>query len=145
MPKEYWDIVSTGMNDYRQIYRKDPIHHDKYPLTIWDTNGFHELSVQFIEEELQKPFDGKIIVMTHHIPSFESVGDHPDPDNIRHGYASDLTALIQRNPNIMYWFCGHAHDYNVTQVGETSVVRNPLGYVEYGQGKGFLRDLVFDV
>lgn len=145
IPRQSWDIVDTKMNDYRQIYREDPIHHDKNPLTVWDTNGFYRESVQYLKEELESSMDENIVVMTHHIPCFESMEGTPGPDNILHAYASDLTGLIKDNPRIKYWVCGHSHNHNETQIGETLVVRNPLGYVEYGQQVDFKRGFVLEI
>lgn len=145
IPRHSWDNISLGMNDYRQIYREDFIHHDKNPLTVWDTDGFHKESVNYLKEELESSAEEKIIVMTHHVPCFESIAGPRVPPNMMHAYASDLTGLIKDNPNIKYWICGHAHDHNQTEIGNTLVVRNPLGYVENGQQADFVRDFVLEV
>ncbi len=144
VPAKRQDFISERMNDYRLIFHKDQ-HGDKYPLMVFETNMYHDLSLDYIQEELDKPFEGKIVVMTHHIPCFECIKDIPDPDNRKNGYASDLSGLILSHPEIKYWICGHAHDFNITQIGETMVVRNPLGYVFEGQQENFRRDFTVEV
>ena len=137
-------IIMGGMNDYRLIYHKT-IHNEKFPIRVDDTNRFHQLSVKFIQEELEKPFDGKTVVMTHHLPSYRCLTNRPAYRAFNSAYASDLDAFIRSFPNISYWFCGHSHDFNITTIEKTRIVRNPLGYVFRNDEKDFRRDFILEI
>ncbi len=137
-------IVSQYLNDYRLISRTN-IYKEKYLLQINDTNNYHGISVKFLQEELEKPFDGSIIVMTHHLPSYDCIAKEYQGDKLNSAFASNLNELIMANPQIKYWVCGHSHDFNMTRIGETMVIRNPLGYVENGEERDFRRDCVIEV
>ena len=144
VPSENRIAVSEGLNDYRLISRED-IYKDRYLLTIRDTNRYHKLSLKFIKDELQKPFEGSIVIMTHHVPSFDSIPEKYSDSKLNNGFVTDLNYLIEANPQIKYWICGHSHDFNETKIGSTIVVRNPLGYIESGEEDDFQRDYVIEI
>ncbi|MBN1340523.1 MAG: metallophosphoesterase [Bacteroidales bacterium] len=144
VPEEKKEIISCYMNDYRLISHQN-MDGEKYPLSVEDTNRYHRLSVQFIKEELAKPFNGKTVVMTHHLPGYDCIPDSMKGHELNSAYASDLSELILSNPQIKYWICGHSHDFNITKIGETLIIRNPLGYVFDGQQKDFKRDYCVEV
>ena len=81
----------------------------------------------------------KLIVMTHHAPTFKSI--HPKYINDRQlngAYASDLSDFILDRPLIKYWLHGHIHATNDYMVGDCRVISNPRGYVmeskyDYGE------------
>jgi predicted phosphodiesterase len=137
-------IIANGMNDYRLIYRKN-IHNDKLPVQVTDTNNFHQLSIKFIREELEKPFDGKTLVMTHHIPSYKCLTNRPANPELRSGYASNNEDLIKAHPQIKYWITGHAHNFNITTIGKTQIIRNPLGYLLLYEESDFKRGVEVEI
>jgi len=137
-------IISQGLNDYRLISYSD-IYKDKYLITVKDTNRYHKLSLKFIKDELQKPFDGSIIIMTHHLPSYDCIDERYKEDKLNSAFVTDLNYLIIANPQIKYWVCGHSHDFNETKIGNTIVVRNPLGYVDNGEQRDFRRDFMIEI
>lgn len=140
IPDDKKDICSRYMNDYHMIWNKRD-----YPLNPYDTNIYYNLSVQYINNELKKPFTGKVIVMTHHMPSYKCLTKRPYNLDLRCAYASDLDELIISHPNIVYWFTGHSHDFNITKIGNTQIIRNPLGYVSDSQQVDFKRDFIVEL
>jgi DNA repair exonuclease SbcCD nuclease subunit len=144
VPVSQQGMISTRLNDYQYISHKDP-YGEKYPISVSDTNDYHDYSIKYILEELDKPFSGKIIVMTHHLPSFECVSKSKKGDALNFAYASKLDELILSNPKIKYWICGHSHDFSRIQIGETTIIRNPLGYVFEQQQRDFKRNYVVEV
>jgi len=136
--------VKQGLNDYRLISHKN-FYSEKYLIDVEDTNNYFKMSFKFLEDELRRPFAGKIIVMTHHLPSYNCIASEYKGDKLNSAFASNLNELIISNPNIDYWICGHSHDANITRVGNTNVIRNPLGYVCIGEQIDFKRDLIVEV
>src|SRR3989344_5366157 len=115
---------------------------ERTPLTINHTNAFHTVSLKFIEEELRKKFAGKIVVVTHHLPSHLCNVKKYTHSALNAAYVNDLDALIQKNQQISLWIHGHSHEFNETKIGKVLMVRNPLGYVSEGEGEEFRRDYV---
>jgi len=83
--------------------------------------------------------------MTHHLPSFDCIPESRKQHKMNPAYASNLNELILSHPKIKYWICGHLHDFNVTKIGKTTIIRNPLGYVFENQQTDFKRDFVVEV
>lgn len=119
----------NGMNDYRKIrvggeqpYRK---------LTPRDVELMHLKSVNYIYDQINMTVgDGKIVVVTHHAPSLESISLEYKTDPLTPGYASNLEHLMGI-PRC--WIHGHVHCPNDYTVNGTRVVSNPRGYAGYGR------------
>jgi len=74
----------------------------------------------------------KYVVCTHHSPSHKSCHPRYKHDQIMNGgYHSDLEEFIMDRPNIKLWTHGHTHEDFDYMVGETRVVCNPRGYINY--------------
>ena len=60
-------------NDYRLIrYGEGGLASVK--LRAADVSAMHTQSVHFLTHELAKPFAGKTVVITHHLPSYNLMG-----------------------------------------------------------------------
>ncbi|MER8911424.1 metallophosphoesterase family protein [Mesorhizobium sp. M0854] len=111
--------------------------------------GFHLLTRGVIERQLAIPFEGKTVVITHHLP-------HPD---------CTPAAYLGRETNYLFacskeafggildsaaapplWICGHTHYPSDVRVGRTRIVCNPMGYLRVASERdnGFQWDLVID-
>lgn len=76
--------------------------------------------------------DKKVVVVTHHLPTFESVPHEYRREYHGNGaYASDLSDFILDRPRIKYWIHGHTHDACDYMIGDTRVICNPRGYIGY--------------
>lgn len=76
--------------------------------------------------ESAKPFDGKTVIVTHHMPSFSLC--HPRFGNtLNHGFASNCEHILHSG-NVDLWCFGHTHDFISTSIGKTQVRCNPTGY-----------------
>jgi len=138
---------NKGMNDYHcSIMRKtdDGWAGGNVMLSAQDTYFWHRESLTFLKEEFSKEFDGKTVVVTHHLPSFKSV--HPQfAGSILNGaFASDLDWLIEdAQPEI--WIHGHTHTNCDYKIGNTWVLCNPRGYHGHEINPGFRDDFVVEV
>jgi 3',5'-cyclic AMP phosphodiesterase CpdA len=111
--------------------------------------GFNILTAGHIERELSIPFDGKKVVVTHHLP-------HPDctPKFYRGSDANYLFAcsefvfgnILNSDAAPALWVCGHTHHPFDVAVGRTRIVSNPRGYMRVRDERenGFRWDLVID-
>ena len=73
-----------------------------------------------------------IVVVGHHTPSHQSC--HPKykgDKEMNGGYHSDLSEFILDRPGIKLWTHGHTHEDFDYIIGETRVVCNPRGYINY--------------
>jgi predicted phosphodiesterase len=90
------------------------------------TREFHLHTRSWLKSKLAAPFDGKTIVVTHHLPHRDSIDPQFHRDPLNPAFASHMPDLV-RQP-VTLWVHGHTHcscDY----VAEgTRVVCNPRGY-----------------
>jgi len=132
----------SALNDFRVIKTaKDKVFRPADMIDLFRKDS------TYIREQLQQPFDGKTIVLTHHMP-------HPDctPEmykNNKHNYLfasseKPFGELFHSDMTPDLWVCGHTHEAFDIGIGNTRVVCNPHGYEhEYGRN-GFRWDLVID-
>lgn len=132
-----------GMNDYYYSgYGNSGFH-----LTPEDTIIEHEMAIEFIKNELEKPFDGKTIVLTHHCPHKNSIHQRYKTELLTAAFCTDLSEIFA-NYKIDYWIHGHTHCSFDYMVGDTRVICNPLGYQRKNgefENPNFKKDLVINV
>lgn len=93
-----------------------------------------------IDHELQKPFAGQTVVVTHHAPLIESFDPRFHGHVTNAAFASDLSDLIaRRRPPV--WIHGHIHSARDYMADKTRVIYNPLGYSREWNTSGFRSDL----
>jgi Icc-related predicted phosphoesterase len=115
--------AQTGMNDYRRI-RTLPRFSRLSPA---DTRRFHMQSRQWLEDQVFSLKGQKVVIVTHHAPSRESIPPVFDGDPCNPAFASDLSRFIVES-EARLWVHGHIHcgcDYTL---GKTRVLANPRGY-----------------
>src|SRR5690606_37391535 len=82
------------------------------------------------------------VVVTHHLPSAQSVNPKFTGDLLNAAYASDLDQVIEDGRPAL-WVHGHTHDSCDYQFGDTRVVCNPRGYDD--ENAVFDRKLVVEI
>ena len=112
-------------------------------------DAIRELAIaceEWLRGELQQPFDGTTVVVTHFAPSLRSAdpryGSQP-------GTASFCNADDDLLPGATLWIHGHLHarqDYRVTHPdgSSTRVVCNARGHARKGEAEGFDGTLTVD-
>ena len=83
-------VAQTGMNDYRQI-RTLPNYKRLRPS---DTRQLHAQSRKWLEDELLGVRGRKVVVVTHHAPSPESIPAAFEGDAFNPAFASDTRRFI---------------------------------------------------
>lgn len=110
------------LNDFRMI------REGKGLFTPARSVELHRESVAWLESRLAEPFDGKTVVVSHHLPSALSVAERFRNSPLNPCFASNLDRLFGK---MDLWIHGHTH-HNVDYMANgTRVVCNPRGYMSY--------------
>lgn len=120
--------MASAMNQAR-LYLMDHQHIRCSPEDRFSTSqalALHNESVAWLTGELAKPYDGKTVVVTHHLPSQRSVAERFKNQPLSAAFASNLDSLVEKAD---LWIHGHTHDNFDYQMGKCRVVCNPRGYV----------------
>lgn len=135
------DSALQGMSDFHHIRT------ERGSFSPADYRRHHRASRAFIEETLSVPFAGATVVVTHHSPHPNSVGER-FADNHHGGNAlfhSDLSEMFERPSAPDMWIHGATHESADYVVGRTRVLNNPLGYGRGMENPAFIPDLVVEV
>lgn len=106
------------MNDYTYIKGLEPIQ------TVHIMKDFIKKLKKFLHE---RDASDKIMVMSHHAPSFKSVSENFKGNFMNGAFCSDLEDLISSS-NIQYWIHGHVHTTFDYMIDNTRILCNPYGY-----------------
>jgi predicted MPP superfamily phosphohydrolase len=121
-------FVGRGMNDFRLItYGDDPFQ----VFTTYHALDEHKKAMAFITDVVESNPDKRIIMATHHTPSYRSNGRMYNDSTIIDGYCSNLEAFIEGHPNITDWIHGHTHVNVEYTIGQCRITSNMRGYVGY--------------
>lgn len=135
----HWDKLVDGIigdpglrGEYNAIYKHDENTGLLRPLHPVDITSIHMEHRYFISKEIgpfsRLPKDYRVIVLTHHMPTYSlntpEFATHP----LRSSYASDLDSFMKEP--VVAWICGHSHEPRTVRFEETGtlVTLNPLGY-----------------
>lgn len=106
-------------------------------LDIEQYNLLHDQCLSFLKDEFIRSGSGKMIVITHHMPTFENYPEKFRGDVFNEAFATELSDLIETaEPD--YWIFGHHHtNKGDFYIGKTRLITNQLGYVTYNEHMGF--------
>lgn len=127
-----------AMNDYGRIKVGDKFMKPAF------TFERHTRFMNYLEEEIVKPHDGKTVVITHHSPlNYGRVQYHgPEWDPFYFACLEDRIAEWGK-PDL--WVHGHAHVSHDTQVANTRIIANPHGYMNYRLNPDFDKDIIIEL
>lgn len=137
------DVVSKygGMKDYSKIR----ISNYSRPFRPVHSTADHLRAKEYIFPEIakQKEDGNKTVVITHHLPSYESVPLEYRGQKLNGAYASELGyEICDAAPDM--WFHGHTHGNCDYMIGDCRIVCNPRGYAE-DLNDGFIDDLIIKI
>lgn len=110
------------------------IHEGVMLLTPARSIVLHEQSLAWLTAKLDTPFNGKTVVVTHHLPSEKSVVERFKQEWLSACFASELDYLFGK---MDLWVHGHTHDNLDYEANGTRVICNPRGYVTYRGQENF--------
>ena len=113
------EVVEHTLNDYRLIRTAEGT------LSARVTLDDHEYSRAWLKRELEVPFAGRTVVVTHHGPHPLSIHSRYGGSADNAGFVSDLSELL---PMAKIWLHGHVHDSFDYVIHGCRVVANPAGY-----------------
>ena len=104
------------------------------PFTPQDSQALFDRTSAWLDAQLQQPFDGPTVVITHHAPSPQSIHACFAGSLLNGCFVSDLERLMGAD-RVRLWIHGHTHDSFDYTVRGTRVLCNPRGYVMQGVGE----------
>ena len=110
------------MNDYQTIDYLIP----GMALEPMDTLHEHVNTIEWFKQALPT-LRGKVVVITHHAPSFRSISEEYVTHETIGAYASDVESIIYEHEPTL-WIHGHIHDTRDYMIGNTRILCNPRGY-----------------
>ena len=113
-------------------------------INFSEFNKLHEQCRAFIEKAVAESSAEKIVVASHHVPSFELVSPDFKGSALNGAFTVELGNFIA-DSRINYWIYGHSHRNIDTQIGNTQIVSNQLGYICASENVSFRHDAVIDL
>ena len=126
------------MNDYTQIL------YNKRRLIPQNINDEFERNLAFIKQSVSESDAEKIVVVTHHLPTFAAIEDRHKGSVLNAAYATELGNYIA-DCRISAWIYGHSHHRTDLMIGNTHLVSNPLGDLLCGKNTNFDDSAVIQV
>lgn len=142
-----WSKISPA-NEWqleRNVSDFQVIKFNNSKLSAAQFNLLHSESLQFVTSELYRQYNGKTVVITHHVPTLLHYPEKYKGDALNEAFAVELFNLIETTqPD--FWIYGHHHlntpDFTI---GKTQMITNQLGYIKYGEQDGFVNDKVIRI
>ena len=115
-------------------------------LTPTDTTHLFADNVQWLREQIARPFAGPTVVITHHAPSLGSIHPRFAGSPFNAAFVSAAEDLLD-GERVRLWIHGHTHDSHDYRVHGTRVLCNPRGYAKDGKVENarFDPELVIEV
>jgi len=105
-------MVRQRLSDYQRIPR----------MSIRKSCELFEKNVRQLAEMLEQNADKQIIIVTHHLPSYQLICQKYRDCEINSAFASEVDLI--NNPHIVAWVAGHTHH----PVEKNKFHVNPVGY-----------------
>ena len=125
----------------RELYDHKTIMRGRQRFMPLQALNEHRLARTWLTDQLDMPWSGPTVVVTHHGVHPQSVHPKYAGDALSAAYVSDLGELLQRAD---LWVHGHVHDSFDYRVGRTRVVANPRGYPLSDYAVKRIEDLEFE-
>ena len=138
IPSENGYITQRNVSDFHLI------RDGENPLTWERFNEEHKKCRAFIENAVRESRADRIIVATHHVPSFALMEQEFNGSPINGAFTSELGDFIAAS-KIKYWIYGHSHRNISRLIGNTRCVCNQLGYVRALEHIYFKTDAVIEL
>ena len=118
--------LKNSFSDFSAISNFDPM------TMVMQHDAFLSYVHEYMTEYRNRSSNTKVVVVTHHAPSFQSVHDKyrtVSAWDYNFGFASYDEDFILSYPEISLWIHGHMHESSDYNIGDTRVVCNPRGYI----------------
>lgn len=130
-------VALQQMNDYKRIRAGDS-YRKLRPADVIQRN---RIAYDWLKTELEKPFGGKTVVITHHAPLSCVLGAGEEAvGHLSAAYANDWPELVSKAD---VWIFGHTHEAVDYEFHGCRVISNPRGYPD--EDTGFSPAFVIDL
>ena len=99
-----------------------------------DSLALHQQARGWLDRALAGSAAIPRVVISHHLPSWNSVSQRFAGSVTNAAFVSDLDDLVERSN---WWIHGHTHSSHRYRVGRATVLSNPRGYPKRGKAHGF--------
>ena len=124
-------LTEQAISDFRRIKCGDG-----NPLNWIRFNMEHDKCLKFLKESISRSNTEHIVVVTHHVPSFELLAPEFNGSPLNGAFTVELEDFIGKSP-IDYWIYGHSHRNIDKIIGRTNCITNQLGYVSHNEHTTF--------
>ncbi len=131
-------LAERCVSDFKRI------RNGEFRLSSQRFNEEHLKCRAFIQNAVAESRASRIIVATHHVPSFVLMSPEFKKSSINGAFTVELGRFIADSP-IDYWIYGHSHRNIDKTIGNTKCVSNQLGYVFQNEHNTFRPDAVIDI
>ncbi|MDE5795362.1 MAG: hypothetical protein K2I08_11660 [Muribaculaceae bacterium] len=131
-------LTERCVSDFKRI------RNGEFRLSAQRFNEEHLKCRAFIEKAVSESKASKIIVATHHVPSFVLMSTEFKKSSINGAFTVEVGEYIAESP-IDYWIYGHSHRNIDKTIGKTQCVSNQLGYVFNNEHLTFRPDAVIEI
>jgi predicted phosphohydrolase len=146
-----WSYVGSSMNlnDFAKIKSYDETKQRTYNISIEEFNDLHIKCLNFLNTQIDKYKEKKIIIMTHFPPSQENTS-HPKYNNqlpyLKDYFASNCIDDISDDHNIITWIYGHTHYSNsINHKKKIKLISNQMGYLDEFMDSRFNEDGLYKI
>ena len=132
--------IQWGMNDFRHGI----LNGKRFCAN--DVDGLHERCLHWLEAALAASKAEHKIIVTHHCPTLREEFNGYPGGVLNTAFQVDLDSFIERC-GADYWIYGHTHyaGGSGTQIGNTKLLCNQLGYVFYNEHRAFDGKAVIEI
>ena len=131
-------LTERCVSDFKRI------RNGEFRLSAQRFNEEHEVCRNFIEKAVSESNAERIVVATHHVPSFALMTEEFKDSSINGAFTVELAGMIAES-RINCWIYGHSHRNIDKMIGSTRCVSNQLGYVFQNEHNTFRRDAVTEI
>lgn len=132
--KEEVDTVLYESSDFNKIMMSKLMKGYRiirgYPITIEDYQQMHKTAIDYIYSEINKPFCGKKILITHQPLTLEGQKKELKDSFIAQLYGSNYDDMIT-DSDLDFYFYGHIHESTDIIKKGVHYICNPYGYRKY--------------
>lgn len=144
---EYGGYVWIGATLWSHITNPNFSTNDTRHIHGLDVDGYnrmHQQDRRYLQDALQAvPSDKKMIVMTHHLPSFQLIARDYKDNPYNQCFAADMDDLLRsHHDRIVLWVHGHTHTPLDRHLHGIRIVCNPIGYRGENHHSDFAKTVV---
>jgi Icc-related predicted phosphoesterase len=101
-------------------------------------------NLKWLEKEISSYNGQKVVVITHHMPSYQFIDSKYKGFPGNSAFANHLEGLPKKYSNVKLWIFGHTHSSFDSELNGCRFVCNPRGYDSFGnpENKNFTKEKV---